>query len=190
MRHYLDNAFINLKTVVFSKKLIMKNSKSIFIGLGANLPSKVYGEPIKTLEASLRALKTSGIKIVGQSRWYSSLAFPDPHQPKYLNGVVSVRTDLTPKKLLNLLNKIEDQFGRVRTFRNAPRVIDLDLLAFGDTIRTDEPPLLPHPRLAERSFVLKPLSDIEPTWVHPLLGLSTNELIETLPESNDITLYN
>ncbi len=168
----------------------MTNNKSVFIGLGANLPSEIYGAPIKTLEASLKVLIKCGVQIVGQSRWYSTLSFPDPNQPRYLNGVVSVKTNLTPIELLNLLNTIEKQFGRVRTVKNAPRIIDLDLLAFGNTIRTDDPPLLPHPRLAERIFVLRPLIDIEPSWKHPLLGLSAKELIKNLSSTDGIRLFN
>ena len=94
----------------------------------------------------------------------SSLYETDPvggsDQPRYLNGVIEVETDLDPRGLLALLQEIENQLGRVRTVKNGPRTIDLDILTYGDK-KIDEPDLkIPHPRMAEREFVQRPLSDL------------------------------
>jgi 2-amino-4-hydroxy-6-hydroxymethyldihydropteridine diphosphokinase len=91
-------------------------------------------------------------------------------QPAFLNMVVAVETSLSPRELLARLLKIERELGRVRTFRNAPRIIDLDILLVGSMI-LDEPDLqVPHPRMMERRFVMEPLSEIAPDLVHPITG--------------------
>lgn len=154
----------------------------ILIGLGANLPSARHGSPVATLEAALAALTQRGVEIVARSGWWESAPVPASDQPWYVNGVVEVRTSLGPEDLLALLHGVENDFGRVRTTPNAPRILDLDLLAYGELLRVGpKPPLLPHPRLAERGFVLRPLAQIRPAWRHPATGLSVAELIARLP---------
>jgi 2-amino-4-hydroxy-6-hydroxymethyldihydropteridine diphosphokinase len=136
------------------------------IGLGANLPSS-YGEPPATLRAALNRLAKAGPSVTRRSRFWHSAPVPLSDQPWYVNAVAALETDLPPERLLALLHEVEAEFGRVRSVVNAPRLIDLDLLAYGREIRTEGAPLLPHPRLAERAFVLLPLSDIAPDWRHP-----------------------
>jgi 2-amino-4-hydroxy-6-hydroxymethyldihydropteridine diphosphokinase len=160
----------------------------ILIGLGANLPSARYGTPKKTLEAALDELENRGVHVVQRSRWYSSAPVPPSDQPRYVNAVAAVATDLSPEALLELLHAIEREFGRHRTVANAAREIDLDLLTYDDLIRTQLPPLLPHPRLAERAFVLHPICDIDPGWIHPQSGLSAHELAEAVGRSADVQL--
>jgi 2-amino-4-hydroxy-6-hydroxymethyldihydropteridine diphosphokinase len=160
----------------------------ILIGLGANLPSRRFGTPKKTLEAALDELENRGVHVVLRSRWYSSAPVPPSDQPRYVNAVVAVATDLSPEALLELLHAIEREFGRHRTVANAAREIDLDLLTYDDLIRTQLPPLLPHPRLAERAFVLRPICDIDPGWIHPQSGLSAHELAEAVGRSADVQL--
>ena len=159
----------------------------ILVGLGANLPSDRFGPPRKTLEAALAALEDRGVRVVGRSRWYSSAPVPPSGQPRYVNAVAAVATDLSPDALLDMLHSIEREFGRSRTVANAARKIDLDLLAYGDLIRTQTPPLLPHPRLAERAFVIRPICDIDPAWRHPQLKRSAAELAGAL-ESADVEI--
>ncbi len=161
----------------------------ILIGLGANLASPRFGPPQKTLEAALGALEGRGVHVVNRSRWYSSAALPKSDQPRYLNAVVAVETELSPEPLLELLHTIEHDFGRSRTVANAAREIDLDLLAYGDVVRTQNSPILPHPRLAERAFVLRPLCDIDPNWRHPQLGQSASELAEAVSGGADVELW-
>ena len=160
----------------------------ILIGLGANLPSSRFATPKMTLEAALKELESRGVHIVKRSRWYSSAPVPPSDQPRYVNAVAAVETDLLPEALLELLHAIEREFGRRRTVQNAAREIDLDLLAYGDLIRSQSPPLLPHPRLAERAFVLRPICDIDTAWRHPQLGLSARELAEAVAGSADVQL--
>lgn len=160
----------------------------IFIGLGANLPSARFGPPKKTLEAALDELETHGVRVLKRSRWYSSAPVPPSGQPRYINAVVAVETDLEPGALLALLHAIEGDFGRQRTVSNAAREIDLDLLAYGDLISPQTPPFLPHPRLAERAFVLLPLCDIDPAWRHPQLGRSASDLAGEAVEGADVEL--
>jgi len=99
-----------------------------------------------------------------------------------VNAVVRAETALSPAGLLAALHLTEAAFGRLRTVTNAARTLDLDLLAYGDVIRTGEAPLLPHPRLHERAFVLFPLRDLAPGWRHPVLGETAENLAARLPE--------
>jgi 2-amino-4-hydroxy-6-hydroxymethyldihydropteridine diphosphokinase len=157
----------------------------IFLGLGGNLPSKRFGAPPATLEAALVALERAGIRVRRRSRWYRSQPVPDDGQPWYVNGAAEIDTALPPDQLLTRLLKIERQFGRVRRRRWAPRVLDLDLLAYHDVTNWDAPdaaaPVVPHPRLHERAFVLAPLAELAPGWRHPVLGRTALELLAGLP---------
>ncbi len=161
----------------------------ILIGLGANLSSDRFGPPRNTLEAALDELEKRGVHVAKRSRWYSSAPMPLSDQPRYINAVAAVTTDRSPDQLLALLHTIEADFGRQRTVANASRAIDLDLLAYDDLIRTTQAPLLPHPRLAERAFVVRPICDIDPNWRHPLLGQTAQELAEAFGESTDVRLH-
>lgn len=151
----------------------------ILIAMGANLPS-VAGPPQQTLEAALAALAEAGIVLEQRSAWYRSAPLPAGDQPWYINGVISVATRLAPVELLGVLHRVEARFGRVRRQRNEPRILDLDLLDYNGKLR-QETPVLPHPRLHERAFVLLPLADIAPDWRHPASGASLAALIAALP---------
>jgi len=151
----------------------------IFIALGANLPSNV-GPPRATLEAALRSLAQEGGDIVARSRFYRSSPVPKSDQPDYLNAVVAIKSGLDPTALLAVLAAIETRFGRQRGARNAARSLDLDLIAYDELIR-DAAPILPHPRMHERAFVLFPLAEIAPDWHHPRLRLPITALIQALP---------
>jgi 2-amino-4-hydroxy-6-hydroxymethyldihydropteridine diphosphokinase len=154
----------------------------ILIGIGANLPHPIHGEPRRTCEAAVAALAAAGVRVLARSPWYASAPVPVSDQPEFVNGVARVATVLEPTALLSLLHGLEAQFGRVRGQPNAARTLDLDLLAFGDVVLNDPSGLiLPHPRLHERAFVLLPLRDVAPGWRHPVTGATATQLIAALP---------
>jgi len=154
----------------------------ILIGLGANLASAEFGAPPGSLEAALALIAEHGVRIVARSRWYHSAPVPPSDQPWFVNGVASVETALEPAALLEALHDVEARFGRVRREKNAARVLDLDLLAYDDRESAEgETPILPHPRLHERAFVLRPLGEIAPNWRHPRLKRPVEALIAELP---------
>lgn len=148
----------------------------IYIALGANLPSE-HGDPVDTLEAALDAFAAAGLKVLRRSSWWRSSPQPVSDQPDFVNGVVEVAADLTPKSLLRLLHEIESRFGRVRRERWEARCLDLDLLDYRGQRSTGAAPLLPHPRLQDRLFVLLPLQEIAPNWRHPATGEALADLI-------------
>ena len=136
-----------------------------WVGLGANL-----GDRRATLEAAIDALRVlPRTRLVARSRLWTS-APVDAGGPDYLNAAVRLETTLEAADLLAALQSIEARFGRERRFRNAPRTLDLDLLLYGDR-RIDTPALcVPHPRMHERAFVLRPMADIDPDLVLPGRG--------------------
>ncbi|HVA14135.1 MAG TPA: 2-amino-4-hydroxy-6-hydroxymethyldihydropteridine diphosphokinase [Stellaceae bacterium] len=152
----------------------------ILIGLGANLPSAA-GAPKRTLEAALARLEASGVRIVARSRWYRTAPVPVSDQPWFVNGIVRVETALEPAALLAVLRRIERDFGRQRTVRNAARTLDLDIIDYDGRIEDTPDLVLPHPRLQDRAFVLLPLAEIAPHWRHPTLGKTVETLISGLP---------
>lgn len=156
---------------------------SIFIGAGANLAHPTYGSPRETLEAAFRELEGRGVRIQRVSPWYHTAPVPASDQPWYQNAVAEVVTAVGPDRLLATLHEVEEAFGRVRTVANAARMIDLDLLDFRGEIAPETPgrATLPHPRLATRAFVLRPLADLAPDWRHPVTGEPIQALLAALP---------
>jgi len=151
----------------------------ILIGLGANLDSAA-GPPPVTLACALGAMAARRVRVQKVSRFYRTPAWPNPADPVFTNAVARVQTPLGPAGLLEALHGIEAEFGRIREAKNAPRTLDLDLLDYDGRIEAG-PPVLPHPRLAERPFVLVPLADLAPAWRHPISGLSVADLIAAIP---------
>ena len=152
----------------------------IYIGLGAILPSAA-GSPAATLAAAVKRLASLG-RITVRSSLYSTLPVGFPDQPRFLNAVVEIETHLGPRELLVSLLGIEREFGRERAseIRNGPRTLDLDILCYGDLMVSESGLEIPHPRLAEREFVLVPLNEIAPDARDPRSGAKVKELLEKL----------
>jgi 2-amino-4-hydroxy-6-hydroxymethyldihydropteridine diphosphokinase len=155
----------------------------VFVALGANLPHPVYGPPIETLPRTLDRLQAEITgQIVRRSGWYRSQPVPPSDQPWYINAVAELATTLDPSGLLSALHRVEDIFGRTRSERNEPRLVDLDLIDFrGQVSPAPGWPVLPHPRCHERAFVLLPLREIAADWRHPVSGETIDALISRLP---------
>ena len=182
----------------------------LLIALGANLPGS-HGDLRATLARALVLLEAKPrIRVVKRSRWYRTPAYPAGSGPDFVNGAAVLASDLEPERILAYLHEVEAELGRERPVRWAPRVCDLDLIAAGDRIlpdveevsrwmrldpdeaagRAPDRLILPHPRLHSRAFVLVPINDIAPDWVHPVLQLPVSALLSRLPpeEIAEITL--
>ncbi|MBL6951459.1 MAG: 2-amino-4-hydroxy-6-hydroxymethyldihydropteridine diphosphokinase [Alphaproteobacteria bacterium] len=155
----------------------------ILVGLGSNLESAEFGTPVEVLGAALKNIERAGVRLLGCSPWYRSAPVPASDQPWFVNGVARFETALAPQALLALLHRVEARLGRRRGARWAARIIDLDLLAYDESIIVGQGRnglVLPHPRLHERAFVLAPLADLVPSWRHPVSGKSAAELLSAL----------
>jgi len=151
----------------------------ILIALGSNLPF-AGKSPSEVVIAAIERLALEGVDIVANSRLYSSAPWPLSDQPRFVNALVRVTTTFDPPELMAHLHRIESGFGRVRGERNAARTLDLDLIDYDGRVMNGALNL-PHPRLAERAFVLLPLAEVAPDWVHPVTGKGVAELISALP---------
>tara|TARA_X000000950_G_scaffold264766_1_gene338338 strand:+ start:280 stop:696 length:417 start_codon:yes stop_codon:yes gene_type:complete len=133
----------------------------------------------------LKTFPENNIFVKKISNWYESEPVPISNQPWFINAVVKVSTNRSPEELLYNLHKIENLFGRERSVLNASRTIDLDLIDYEGLIKSDSL-ILPHPRMHLRLFVLLPMLDIEPNWVHPVLKHSIKELISKYTSNQKI----
>lgn len=158
----------------------------ILVGIGANLPDSSGGTPRETCAAALDALEGDDIRVAARARWYESAPVPASDQPWYVNGAARLETALGPEDLLARLHAVEAGFGRARAEANAARTLDLDLLDHNGAVRPEggPAPVLPHPRLAGRAFVLLPLQEVAPDWTHPVSGKSVADLIAELPPAD------
>lgn len=163
----------------------------ILVGIGANLPDGDGNMPLHTCRlAAMRLDALAGLRLRALSRWYRSDPIPASCQPSYVNAVALLGGDAggaepEPATLLRWLQTLEAEAGRVRNKPNAARTLDLDIVAMGEagqTVRQSPDPVLPHPRTHERAFVLVPLLDIAPCWVHPVLRRSARALLDALPD--------
>ncbi|WP_147126317.1 2-amino-4-hydroxy-6-hydroxymethyldihydropteridine diphosphokinase [Shimia ponticola] len=179
------------------------------LALGGNLPSSV-GAPTVTIQHALQSLREYDLRVKKISRFFQTPAFPAGNGPDYVNAAVLIEadefasqsTDAACRSVLGVLHKVEHAFGRTRDTRWGQRTLDLDLIAAGDTIlpdragfeawmhlpmqdqvtRVPDELILPHPRMHERAFVLVPMADVAPEWVHPVAGQSVQQMIAALPQ--------
>lgn len=155
----------------------MTETRTAFIALGANL-----GQPARQIESAFIALdQLENTRLIARSDLYISQPDGYPEQPDYVNAVARIDTGLSPRRLLSGLLDIEHAHGRERTFRNAPRTLDLDILLYGD-LKLDECGLhIPHPRMHERAFVLVPLAQLAPEHLIPGRGPIRDLLAALMP---------
>jgi 2-amino-4-hydroxy-6-hydroxymethyldihydropteridine diphosphokinase len=159
---------------------------SVLIALGSSLGGR-FGTPAAAVEAGMGGLSDAGFKIVARSSPWRSKSWPDPTLPDYINALAIVETALEPAETLAKLHAIEAAFGRERSDRNAPRVLDLDLIAHGRVVIDDGRLVVPHPRAAERLFVMGPLAEIAPSWCHPVSGEAAAVLAKRASVGRDAT---
>lgn len=154
--------------------------KTAYIALGSNLPSPA-GTPRQTLDAAIDCLAKVG-NLLARSSYYSTDPVGYAGQPKFLNAAVALQASLDPQSLLDRLLAIERSFGRDRSHGvpNGPRTLDLDLLLYGDRIVSTRTLQIPHPRMAQRSFVLLPMEEIAPDLIHPELRKTMSQLLKDL----------
>lgn len=152
----------------------MTETVTAYIGLGSNL-----GDRRAFIRRAVEALGAlDGVTVVEQSELYETDVVGGLPQPRYLNGVVKIECRMNVHEILQQLHRIEETLGRTRNGPNLPRTIDLDLLLWGNAIVYEEGLTVPHPRLHERWFALRPLADLAPDVSHPVLGLTIKELLE------------
>ena len=155
----------------------------ILIGIGANLPGPHGEAPLAMASAAVTALAgIAGLRLVAVSGFWESAPVlppgePPSGQPRYVNAVARLEGGADPAWLLARLHAIEAAAGRVRGAPNAPRPLDLDILDMDGMVRAAPAPVLPHPRMAGRAFVLRPLAEVAPGWRHPVTGAKIRELL-------------
>lgn len=154
-----------------------------YIALGANL-----GDRLAAIDGAAAALAACG-DVTAVSSIYETDPVGYLDQPPFLNAAARVRTDLLPLLLLQGLHQIEQAGGRERTFRNAPRTLDLDLLLYDDLTLATPELTVPHPRMTDRAFVLAPLAEIAPTLIHPTAGRTIAELLADLPDRSGVGVF-
>jgi len=152
----------------------------VYIGIGSNL-----GNRIRNIEISKYLLEIYGIGIIKSSSYYETLSWPDPTKPKFINIVIESNTKFPPEKLIKIFKIIEIKLGRVNNGKNSPRTCDIDLISYRKKIMSNNISI-PHKRMIKRNFVLFPLFEVAPNWIHPKSTKSIKNLIFSLP-TKDIT---
>ena len=155
----------------------------IFLGLGSNLPSK-YGDTFANINLAISSLEAYGIKVIKRSSFYKTPSYPDRKNPKFINVVILVKTNLPPIDLMSILIFIEEKLERKRGKKNDPRTCDIDIIDYNNQILNlkynNSGFTVPHNELTSRNFVLFPLQEISPMWKHPKTKESISNLIQKL----------
>jgi 2-amino-4-hydroxy-6-hydroxymethyldihydropteridine diphosphokinase len=153
-------------------------SKLIYLSLGSNI-----GNREEYLRTAVEWLGPAGVRVLRASPLYETEPVDYTAQPWFLNQVVEAETELFPLQLLKATQRIERELGRVRSVPKGPRTVDIDILFYGRAVVHTERLEIPHPRLAERRFVLAPLADLAPDLRHPLTKLTVREMLAAAPEA-------
>ena len=163
---------------MIKQDLLENQVKSSYLAIGSNLGNKV-----ENLERAKFELQDNKIKIIKSSSNFESQSWPNPSNPKFINIVIEIKTNLPPLELLKICNFIEKKLGRKRSVKNAPRSCDIDIIDYKQKILNLENNnlILPHPRMSERNFVILPLFEINKSWKHPKSRKNIVNLVNSLP---------
>ncbi len=160
----------------------------IFLSTGSNLPSS-FGDRFKNIDLAISFLESYKINIIKKSSFYESFSYPNKSYPKFINSVIAVETKLPPVDLMSILISVEEKLERKRSKKNDPRTCDLDIIDYNYQIMNFKygnlELTLPHKEMINRNFVLYPLREIYPNWIHPLTKKNINVLIKDLKTSNN-----
>lgn len=161
--------------------------ETVFIGFGSNVGDRVdFCDRAVTLLSLLPHSRLKGVSLLYETEPVRGVT--DPGDGWFLNGVVQLETDITPEGLLAILQEIERSLGRDEDNRSGPRTIDLDILFYGERVIKEPGVTIPHPRLHDRRFVLMPLNELDPLWVHPVLKQSVARLLEQTKDQSHVQL--
>lgn len=147
----------------------------VYISYGSNM-----GDRYANIDTALNMIKSSGFNIIKNSKLYKTDPYGFTDQPEFVNGAAEIETDMDCRSVLYKLLDIESKMGRVRKFKWGPRVIDLDIIFFNNQIINEKDLVVPHPDMQNRFFVLKPLYEIAPDFIHPVLNISISEMLKSL----------
>jgi 2-amino-4-hydroxy-6-hydroxymethyldihydropteridine diphosphokinase len=151
----------------------------ILLNIGSNLDS-IKGDRLFNLKKTLELIRLENIKIIKISSIYETPSYPNENYPKFLNIGLEVKCNYSPKNLIIKLNKIEKKLQRTRGVKNQPRTCDIDLIDFNGEILNSKELIIPHPKAHLRNFVLFPINEISPSWIHPILNKKIDFLIKKL----------
>ena len=156
----------------------------IYIGIGSNLGNRIHN-----IEKAKYFLKLNGINIIKSSKNYETPSWPDTSKPKFINVVIQLDTSFSPKRLLYIFKNIEKKLGRKNDYKNSPRTCDIDIISYRNRVYSQDI-IIPHKRMSKRNFVLIPLFEIAPYWIHPKTNKSIKKLIFSLPIKDITTIKN
>ncbi len=160
----------------------------IFLGIGSNLDSK-FGDRYNNIRRTLKLIQEEKIVVKKISKFYETPSYPNKKNPKFINIVIEIEYNLDPEMLLKKIFLIEKKMERKRNTKNEPRTCDIDIIDFKGLIKNQKNLVLPHPKMHKRNFVLFPLKEINPQWIHPILNKKIDFFINNLSQiaRNEIT---
>ena len=160
----------------------------ILLNIGSNLDS-TKGDRFFNLKKTIKLIRLENIKIIKISSIYETPSYPNPKKPKFLNIGLNVECNFSPERLIKKFNKIEKTMQRTRGVKNKPRTCDIDIIDFDGKVLNSKIIKIPHPRAHLRNFVLFPIREIFPNWIHPILNKEIDFLIKKLGfiSRNEIT---